>query len=90
LTRPSGRKSSTHGDHFSLNARLKAGHGVAFPQAVKAFRDPFGVEWIDEREDYGEERINLLGLCDGMILPVTYTGRGEHIRLISARPGGKT
>jgi len=26
-------------------------HGVAFSYAVKAFRDPFAVEWIDDREN---------------------------------------
>src|SRR5579883_2025530 len=31
-------------------------HGVAFDQAVRALGDPFAVEWIDDREDYGEER----------------------------------
>jgi len=60
-------------------------HGVAFHQAVRAFRDPFGVERIDDREAYGEERVNLLGMCDGVILQVTYTERGERIRIISAR-----
>ena len=48
-------------------------HGVTFAHAVKALRDPFGVEWIDDREDYGEERINTLGMCDGTILHVTST-----------------
>jgi hypothetical protein len=47
-------------------------------QAVKAFRDPFRVEWIGERENYGEERINLLGMCNGVILHVTYTDQGMH------------
>ena len=60
-------------------------HEVAFQQAVKVFRDPFALEWIDDREDYGEERINLLGRCEGVLLHVTYTERGERIRLISAR-----
>jgi uncharacterized DUF497 family protein len=60
-------------------------HGVTFDKAVKTFADPFAVEWIDEREDYGEERRNLLGMCDGVILHVTYTERGERIRRISAR-----
>lgn len=60
-------------------------HGVAFPQAVVAFRDPFALEWIDDRENYGEERINLLGRCEGVLLHVTYTERDERIRLISAR-----
>lgn len=60
-------------------------HGVAFTRAVFAFRDPFALEWIDDRDDYGEERINLLGRCEGVLLHVTYTERGERIRLISAR-----
>ncbi len=60
-------------------------HGVTFDQAVRAISDPFAIEWIDDREVYDEERINLLGLCDGVILHVTYAERGERIRIISAR-----
>jgi uncharacterized DUF497 family protein len=60
-------------------------HGVTFEQAVRAFGDPLAVERIDDREDYDEERINLLGMCDGVILHVTYTERSERIRIISAR-----
>ena len=60
-------------------------HGITFDQAAKATGDPFAVEWIDDREAYGEERINLLGMCDGVILHVTYTERGERIWIISAR-----
>lgn len=43
-------------------------HGVSFSQAIKAFNDPFGIERFDEREDYGEERINLIGMCDGVLI----------------------
>lgn len=60
-------------------------HKVTFEQGAKAFADPFAVEWIDDREAYGEERINLLGMCDGALLHVTYTERGEVIWIISAR-----
>jgi uncharacterized DUF497 family protein len=60
-------------------------HGVTFDQAIEAFYDPFSVEQIDDREDYGEERTNLLGMCEGVMLHVTYTERGDHIRIISAR-----
>jgi len=35
-------------------------HGVAFDHAIKAINDPFRVEWIDDREAYGEERIKRL------------------------------
>ena len=64
-------------------------HGVAFNEAIKAFRDPFAVERLDDREDYGEERINLIGTCDGVVIHVTYTERGERIRIISARRAEK-
>jgi len=64
-------------------------HGVAFHQAVKVFRDPFAVEWIDDREDYGEERLNMIGFCEGVLLHVTYTERGDRLRLISARRAEK-
>ena len=60
-------------------------HGVSFHHAIKAFRDRFAVERFDDREDYGEERINRLGMCEGVILHVTYTERGDRIRIISAR-----
>jgi uncharacterized DUF497 family protein len=60
-------------------------HGVTFQQATKAFHDPRAIETIDDREGYGEERINLLGMSDGVILHVTYTERGNRIRIISAR-----
>jgi uncharacterized DUF497 family protein len=60
-------------------------HGLAFHEAIKAFSDLFAVEWIDTREDYGEERIKLVGLCNGTLVHVTYTERGERIRIISAR-----
>jgi uncharacterized DUF497 family protein len=69
-------------DKAAANQRL---HGLAFQEAIKVFRDPFGVEWIDNREDYGEERVNLVGMCGGVIIHVTFTERSERIRIISAR-----
>ena len=60
-------------------------HGVSFAQAAAACGDPFAVEWIDDRHQYGEERVNLLGMCEGVILHVTYTERGQRIRIISGR-----
>jgi uncharacterized protein len=60
-------------------------NGVTFDQGAKAVSDAFAVEWIDDRMAYDEERINLLGMCDGVLLHVTYTERGDRIRIISAR-----
>ena len=64
-------------------------HRVTFDQAIKVFDDPMVLEEIDDREDYGEERINVIGMCNGIILHVTCTERGERIRLISARKAEK-
>jgi uncharacterized DUF497 family protein len=58
---------------------------VSFAQAAAAFRDPFAVEWIDSRQDYGEQRIILLGMTADDVLTVVYTERDERIRIISAR-----
>jgi uncharacterized protein len=66
-------------------ARNRRDHGISFQQAVRAFYDHYLVEWIDGRQDYGEERFNLLGVCDGVVLHVSYAERGECIRIISAR-----
>ena len=80
-------------DRFQWDAEKAAAnlrnHGVAFEKAIKVFRDPFAIEQIDDREAYGEERVNLLGMCDGTILHVTYTERGDRIRIISARQAQK-
>ena len=64
-------------------------HGVSFAQAALAFRDAFAVEWIDLREDHGEERIILLGMAGDHLLTVVYTERAERIRIISARQATK-
>ena len=48
-------------------------HGISFEQAIRAFQDPFAIELIDERENYGEERVNLIGLSAGVLVHVTYT-----------------
>jgi uncharacterized protein len=64
-------------------------HGVSFEQAAIAFGDTFAVEWIDDREAYGEERSILVGMCLGHLLTVAYTERSERIRIISARRATK-
>lgn len=62
---------------------------MSFEKATSAFRDLFAVEWIDEREDYGEERFILRGISQGLLLVVVYTERDERIRIISARRATK-
>ena len=62
-----------------------ADHRVRFEMARGAFKDGFSVEWIDGRHDDNEERFGLLGMVENHLLHVTYTLRGERIRIISAR-----
>jgi uncharacterized DUF497 family protein len=60
-------------------------HGVTFEAARGAFKDPFALDWLDESEDYGEDRFAVVGMAEGRLLYVAYTMRGESIRMISAR-----
>jgi uncharacterized protein len=61
-------------------------HGVSFDLAKSVFKDPFSIERLDDREDYGEERFVVIGRAEGSILLfVAYTEREERIRIISAR-----
>ena len=81
-------------DRFEWNrdkaAANLAKHGVAFHEAILAFRDPFAVERIDDRENYGEERVNMLAMGKGTVLHVTYSERGDCIRINLGQTGGKT
>jgi uncharacterized protein len=73
------------------NAKAEANfrrHGVSFDLAKTVFKDPFAIERLDDREDYGEARFVMIGMAEGEILLfVAYTERenDERIRLISAR-----
>jgi uncharacterized DUF497 family protein len=49
------------------------------------FEDPFAIERLDDRENYGEERFVMIGTAEGVVLFVAYTERGERFRIISAR-----
>jgi hypothetical protein len=71
-------------DHFEWDeakaAANLATHGVSFEQAAGAFRDPFGLEFQDDRAIYDEDRFVLVAMTEGRVLTVAYT-----IRIIFAR-----
>ncbi len=62
-----------------------AKHGVTFEAARDVFRDPFAIEQMDDRQNYGEERWTIVGMAQDRLLFVAYTMRNESIRIISAR-----
>ena len=45
-----------------------AKHGVSFTAAARALEDPHKIELIDDRFDYGEERIQSLCMDRGEVL----------------------
>ncbi len=72
-----------HGAGAEANLRV---HEVSFELAKTAFKDTQAVEWLDDREDYGEERFVIIGMAEGgVLLFVAFTEREENIRIISAR-----
>jgi uncharacterized DUF497 family protein len=66
-----------------------AKHGVSFELATTVFKDPFAIERLDDREDYGEDRFILIGTMEGVVFTVVYTERNGRIRIISARRATK-
>ena len=70
-------------------ARNLRRHGVSFVQATLAFCDPLAIEWLDDRAEYGEDRIVLVGISAGQLLTIVYAERADRIRMISARRATK-
>ena len=66
-------------------AKNEARHGVSFKFARNVFGDPFAIERLDDREDYGETRFVITGMVEGVVLSVAYSEQDGRIRLISAR-----
>lgn len=67
--------------------RNLATHGIDFEDAKRAVVDPFRLEVIDDRFDYGEERIQIIGVSHGEVLFVVTVFRTEDVCwIISARP----
>jgi uncharacterized DUF497 family protein len=63
-------------------------HGMDFAGCEAVFDHPV-VTWDDDREAYGELRINLLGWLSGLVVHMTYTERGEDLHVITLRKAEK-
>lgn len=60
-------------------------HALDFATLSDFFYDPYRLEEIDDRQDYGEQRIQAIGRSKGRVLFVVYTLRGGKRRIISGR-----
>ena len=71
-------------DDAKARANLKK-HEVSFEAAEYVFDDRGGIDEIEDREEYGEDRFIAIGMVGGRLLTVAYTERDGRIRIISAR-----
>lgn len=61
-------------------------HGISFEEAKTIFGDPLYIDFYDPDHSDEEERYIRMGESQqGRLLIVSYTERGNSIRLISAR-----
>ncbi|MGD7036177.1 BrnT family toxin [Methylotuvimicrobium buryatense] len=61
-------------------------HGISFFEASEVFNDDFSSCVLDPDHSYEEERYLLFGVSQkGTPLVVSFTERGDNIRIISAR-----
>lgn len=63
-------------------------HGLDFVGCEAMFDGPV-VSWEDVRDEYGEVRISALGFLGGIVVHMTYTERGDDLRVISLRKAEK-
>jgi len=63
-------------------------HGLSFEDAEMVFSGPC-VMFVDDRFDYGEERLITLGQLAGRLVVIAHAPRDEGTRIISMRKGNR-
>jgi Ribonuclease toxin, BrnT, of type II toxin-antitoxin system len=75
-------------DGVRMGQRQRAGQPeearCRLPNGGEGVLDPYVIEF-DDLDAAGELRFNAIGLVDSRMLCVTYTMRGDVVRIISAR-----
>jgi uncharacterized protein len=65
-------------------------HGVSFAEAATVFDDRYFLVFADDEHSFDEQRYLIIGESSaGRVLMVSYTERGDVVRLISAREAGR-
>ncbi|WP_298955704.1 BrnT family toxin [uncultured Methylobacterium sp.] len=70
------------------SAKNLAERGFGFDYAALVFLGPV-LSRVDDRTDYGEVRVNVIGDIEGVVYHVTFTDRDEIRWIISARRANK-
>jgi uncharacterized DUF497 family protein len=63
-------------------------HGLSFEDAELVFSGPC-VTFVDDRFDYGEERLIPLGQLTGRLVVIAHAPRDEGTRIISMTKGNR-
>ena len=62
-------------------------HAISFDEAVTVFYDPLSATFADPDHSIEEDRFITVGYSSqGRLFIISYTERGDAIRIISARP----
>jgi uncharacterized DUF497 family protein len=70
------------------NRKNLAKHGLSFEDAEHVFSGPC-VTFMDDRFEYGEERLITLGLLAGRLVVMAHSPRNEGTRIISIRKANR-
>lgn len=62
-----------------------AKYQIDFVDAIRIFLDPYRLEMVDEREDYEEMCLKVIGRVSTPVLIVIYTETNRKYRIILAR-----
>ena len=72
------------------DAENRRKHRLSLADGIAALEDPNSESWIDDRFDYGEERLITLGRVNAeILLVVTVELSLESIRIVSVRKAEK-
>jgi uncharacterized protein len=63
-------------------------HGLDFGDAEKVFAGP-SITFVDDRFDYGEERLITLSVLAGRVVVIAHAPRSEDTRIISMRKANR-
>jgi len=68
-------------------AAMEQKHGVTFEEGAEVFADDYSSTVSDPDHSAEEDRSLIFGVTEsGRSLVVSFTGRGDRIRIINARP----
>ena len=63
-------------------------HGIDFSDSIKIFENTMVIK-LDERSNYGENRLIGLGQIENIVIVIVYTKRNDRLRITSIRKANR-